>query len=142
MLSLYGDIAYIDVPLYQYRLHDTQLHKTVEHFPMMMREELASVEASCAIAEDRGLQVGAIRRRGIRQALFAGAMDDAFAGQPLRAMQVCLLALRLRPLAALRSPEVGIILARLLLGQRGFSTLRSAIRTRAWTRAEPAVARR
>jgi glycosyltransferase involved in cell wall biosynthesis len=135
MLSLYGDIGYIDEPLYRYRIHDVQMHKTSKHFPIMMSEELNSVEASCTIAKRRGLRVESIRRRGIRQSLFAGAMDDAFAGQHIRAIRVCLLALRLRPLAALMAPELGIILARLLLGQRGFFALRSVIRKRAWIRA-------
>jgi hypothetical protein len=127
VLALQGDVAYCDEILYAYRAHGAQMSSSFTKQHANFVEVMKSVDGALDAASRRGVPVGSLRADAVRYALFAVALDDAFAGRPGLAMYRSLSAVLLKPWLALTSRGLWIILARLLLGQRGFDALHTLV---------------
>lgn len=127
VLALQGDVAYCDEILYAYRAHGAQMSSSFSKQHANFVEVMKSVDGALNAAARRGIPVGSLRGDAVRYALFAVALDDAFAGRPALAMYRSLSAVVLKPWPALTSRGLWIILARLLLGERGFDALHTLL---------------
>jgi hypothetical protein len=121
-------VAYCDQPLYAYRTHLGQMSSSFKKQHANFVEVMKSVEGACDAAERLGVPIGTLRADAIRYALFAVALDDAFGGRPALAWYRTGSALLLQPRLALSSRGLWIVLARLLLGMRGYVFARSIFR--------------
>lgn len=126
-----GDVGYIDRPLYAYRQHSNSMST--------MKRMLASGEAALfqseivriAEAAYRGFDANGSdgrRRAALRRSLTISAVDWLFRGETRTAWETYLVSLRLRPLDTLLQRNTAVMVARTLLGARGFDLARSVAR--------------
>jgi hypothetical protein len=124
VLSLQGDVIYCDGDLYAYRTHDAQMSTSFKKQHTNFVEVMKSVEGACDEAARQGVPLGSLRAAAVRYSLFAVAVDDAFSGRAGLALLRCASAVVCRPWFALTSRGLWITLARLVLGERGYTRLR------------------
>jgi hypothetical protein len=123
-LCLDGDAAYVDAPLYGYRIHASQMSGIGSHRAQMV-ETVRIIESACDAAARRGTDVRGLRRASTQAYLFGAAMDEAFRGKRRLALQRARVALALRPRETVTSRYLWIVMLRALLGERAFGAARS-----------------
>jgi len=128
VLALEGPVAYCDETLYSYRSHALQMSQSFQKVHTNAKECVSAVEVACERARERGLPIHEIRDEAIQYILFAIAIDDAFSGRPTLAISRSLSALLLEPKLTLLSSGLPIVVARLVLGERGYDLARSMAR--------------
>jgi hypothetical protein len=128
-LSLRGDVAYVACALYAYRSHEEQMSRSLEGYHESIRETIELVDAACAEAKRKGIETGQLRREAIASFLSGWAMHEAFSGLRVSPLRRCWETMKLRPLAAITSMQLWIVVVRVLLGGAVFSALRSAFLT-------------
>ena len=123
-LGYVGSVAYVNRPLYGYRVHATQLSGSATQRRAVLREGVTVLrnEAQRAAVAEPDVSVTAVLRARIADL----ALADAFAGRRLRALQRCADAALLEPRAAFSSGGWWIALGRSLIGGRGWSIFAAA----------------
>lgn len=117
-LGYVGPLAYIDRPLYAYRIHPEQFSGSASRRRAVLREGVGVLreEARKAAAAGVEVSVGAVLRARIADL----ALSDAFAGRRIRGLQRCADALLIEPVAALAAAGWWIALGRSLAGGRAW----------------------
>lgn len=126
MLAIVGEVAYISEPIYAYGIHAGQMSTSTAGVERSTADVLASIEASCARASERGIAGPGLLKEALEYCLYAVAVDDVFDGRPRLAILRCMTAFRQRPIAALHARRLRIIAVRLLLGDHLYWRLRNA----------------
>ncbi|MGE3075580.1 MAG: glycosyltransferase family 2 protein [Dehalococcoidia bacterium] len=119
-----GSFAYVNRPLYAYRIHDAQLSGSGSRRRDMLREGLRVLRETAADADHRGIGVtvsGALRTRVADLAL-----ADAFANRRRMALLRCMDAAMLEPRAALTASGWWLALSRASVGAWVWEMLASA----------------
>jgi glycosyltransferase involved in cell wall biosynthesis len=124
MISLEGDVAYCAEVMYGYRIHRNQMSRSLAAARINTEELLRIIERACARAEERGWNLGALRRDAVRCQLGGAAVHDAYTGHERLALTRCVAAFTARPRYTLTSREVWAAALRALLGRRGFKAFR------------------
>ncbi len=124
-LAIEGEVGYCADALYGYRIHGSQMSGNTAGYRQMTLETFAVLDEMCAKAEQRGIQVGALKESGKRGYLFGAALDEVFRGSETMALKRAWAAVTMHPVTALTSRYLWIVLLRAMAGQRVFSALRS-----------------
>jgi glycosyltransferase involved in cell wall biosynthesis len=126
-----GDVAYVSEPLYGYRTHGSNMshnpaavRATIDEFVRLVDLGFANLPEG-AVKSDRRLL-----RRAHQAALASVATMQVFAGRPMDGWRAQAYAARLSPREALFQRRLISLVARTVLGDRGFRWLRS-LRSRA-----------
>ncbi len=125
LLCAQGSVAYCADELFAYRMHVSNMSHSRAAIQASLRETLDGINASFALLRGKLDKARKLRRRAIRCALVAIPTDDIFAGRLKRGWYGYLCSLRMHPFMTVCQARTGILIARTLLGARGFETLRT-----------------
>ena len=125
-LGYVGPVAYVDRPLYGYRIHAGQFSGSNAQRRQTLREGISVLREAAQTAAADGIDVSV--RAVLRARIADLALADAFAGRGIRGLQRCADALLLDPVASLTAAGWWIALARSLAGRRGWAVVASARR--------------
>lgn len=127
MLCGQGKVAYCADELFAYRKHGSNMSTSVSGTLHGVHEDIYGVNKSFAVM--RGLPgiTEDLLTRGLQRSLSAPAMGHAFAGHPFLAWYVFWCAFRIHPMLTLFQSRTLILVARTLLGDRGYHWLRSVL---------------
>lgn len=125
LLATAGNVAYIDRHLYAYRSHSGNMSKSAESFWSTTEEMLKGIDdalarVSLAQMPDKEKQ----RCKARQRTLVTIATVDIFAGRYRRGWHGFLLAMRRHPRMTVLQPRTLVLVARTLLGARGFEAIR------------------
>jgi glycosyltransferase involved in cell wall biosynthesis len=121
-LGALGSVAFVDAPLYGYRIHGSQFSGSGDQRRAVLREGVAVCHQAIQTARAARLD---IRGRVVMRARISDlALADAFAGRRTRGLQRCWDAIIVAPAHALTAPGWWIALARALAGTRGWRLVR------------------
>lgn len=118
-LGRIGPVAYIDRPLFGYRIHGSQFSGSGKRRRDVLREGIELLGSETEAAQASGLSVS--RTAVLRARIADLALADAFAGRRVRSFQRCFDALALAPLTALSSTGWWLAMARSTAGTRCWS---------------------
>jgi hypothetical protein len=126
-LGMEGPFAFVDAPLYGYRIHGAQFSGSGEQRRAVLREGIAVCREATRTGAAAGIRIsgGAVMRARLSDL----ALADAFAGRRWRGLQRCWDALIVAPPAALTAPGWWIALSRALAGTRAWRVVRRVRRT-------------
>ena len=123
-LGRLGPVAYVDRPLYAYRIHPTQLSGSASNRRTTLREGLRLLKSTAREAQRTGIDVtvGASLRARVADL----ALADAFANRRRVALLRCFDGLLIEPVAAVASWGWWMALTRASVGARVWSLLARA----------------
>ncbi len=123
-LCLAGKIAYLDKPLYAYRAHNSNMSNSGGALWRATAEMLLGIEFAMERFTDDNLpERRALKRQAIQRALVAVPTLDIFAGRYPRGWHGYALSLLHHPWLTLMQPRLFSLVARTLLGARGYDRL-------------------
>lgn len=125
-LARVGPVAYLNGPLYGYRVHASQFSGSGSRRRAVLREGLSLLDSEAREWQAHGLRVS--RTQVLRARVADLALADAFAGRSVRGLQRCVDAALLAPVAALTSPGWWLAGARSVLGTGAWSVAAAARR--------------
>lgn len=139
LLALQGPVAYLDAPLYGYRIHGGQMSQSVAVGRRHLGELMFGIDLAAAMAVKRdpdpdwAREVAALRRDARDFKIGAVAMDHAYGGRRAVAMKNWLSSTTYDPILAIRSRTLQSIWPRILLGGKVSASLQRAVgRHRGW----------
>jgi glycosyltransferase involved in cell wall biosynthesis len=116
-----GKIAYIDQPLYAYRVHSSNMSGRTDSLWTVTEELLTGIDAAfCRFPESIFPDRPSLHRRARQHALVAIAQSDVFSGRLKRGWWGYWLAFRHHPVLTLFQPVSATMFLRTLLGDRAF----------------------
>jgi glycosyltransferase involved in cell wall biosynthesis len=123
-----GSVAYVAEPLYAYRTHGANMSHRPEAVRATLREFLRLVDAGFAGLPDGPTRSDRRLRRRARQAALASvATMQIFGGNHWSGWRALAYAARMSPLETLLQRRVLSLIARTLLGRRGFGAARGLL---------------
>ena len=128
-LAMQGGFAYSSVPLYGYRLHESQMSAAPAKIRLNTKEVVQILREACREGEKRGYGTEGLFRRAINYHLGAPGVVDAFEGNPRSAMHRWLAAVKECPIETVSSRKLWVVAARAAFGEIGFSLGRRMLRT-------------
>lgn len=125
MLATAGRVAYIDKHLYAYRAHAGNMSKSPDSFWSTTEEMLKGIDdalarVSLAQMPDKEKQ----RRKAMQRTLVTISTVDIFAGRYRRGWHGFWLAMQRHPVMTVAQPRTLVLVARTILGARGFEAIR------------------
>jgi glycosyltransferase involved in cell wall biosynthesis len=116
-----GKIAYVDQPLYAYRVHQCNMSGRKDTLWTVTEEMLSGIEAAfCRFPGEAFPDRASLRRRARQHALLAIAQSDVFAGRIRRGWAGYMVAFMHHPVLTLFQPWTATMFLRTLLGARGY----------------------
>jgi glycosyltransferase involved in cell wall biosynthesis len=126
-LCAVGDVGYIDRQLYGFRKHGENLHLRPEAH--VMRDEILPViDEAFAVAGGRLPDAAAARRRVVRNALVHLPTQYVFSGQRRIGWRLLWESAKLHPYDTIVQRRTLVLLARTVLGARGYGWLIARVR--------------
>jgi glycosyltransferase involved in cell wall biosynthesis len=129
MLCGQGKVAYCADELYAYRKHGSNMSVSVSGIHQWVRDENYGITKSFEIMRGKAGVSEDLRVRGLKRGLSGPSMNHAFSGSPRLAWYAYWCALRINPMLTVFQSRTLILIARTLLGHRGFYALRSLLRS-------------
>ena len=126
-LAELGDVAYIDQELYAFRQHGSNIHFDPDL--VMVRTEILPI-IDLAFGGPLGKEVphaSRVRRRVTGRLLVHGATQNIFSGRLRTGWSLYWRSARLRPITTIFQRRTLSLLARTVLGSRGFALVRQVI---------------
>ena len=127
-LCALGDVGYIDRSLYGFRQHETNLH--LEPQLHTVRDQIVPLldEAFAGSAGARVRDAPGVRKRLLQRALLHLPTQYIFSGHPGTGWRLYWESVKVRPLATIAQPTTLALVARTLVGYRGYVWLRRLLR--------------
>lgn len=135
MLCGYGSVAYCADELFAYRKHGSNMSLSRSGIPEGLHEDIYGVKKTFpAMRGSPGISEG-LRVQALKCGLIGPAMAHAFAGNLSLAWYAYWCAFRIHPMLTVFQGRTLILLARTLLGHRGYHRLQSLLK-----RSQPVLA--
>ncbi len=123
-----GKVAYCADELYAYRMHPANMSHSRGALRASLRETFAAIDAGFARFAGDPAMSPALRRHAIRCALVAIPTDDIFSGRLRRGWYGYWCSFRTHPLHTVLQRQTAVLIARTLLGRRGYEAVRAIMR--------------
>jgi hypothetical protein len=129
-LSELGDVGYIDRSLYAFRQHGTNVHLSPQL--QVMKNEILTVidEAFAGPLASRLPDAAGLRQRVLRTALVHLPTQYIFSGELKAGWRLYWQSARLRPIDTVLQPRTLSLIARTVLGGKGYARLVALVRGR------------
>jgi hypothetical protein len=126
-LAIEGGFTYTPLPLYAYRVHDTQMSVAIRGIRTNAREVRRIIDDTLREATRRGYELNGTNRTFFIRHFEGYALHDAFSSRRQQAFYRMLTTAIESPLGAISSRRLWLAALRCTIGARGFSAVRQVL---------------